>query len=148
MKVLFLSALAIALSGCHAIAGDSERASLDVKLIGVWTGEYLEQGGTLKRWIQTRNADGTYTIEFSFTAADHTVSSFVESGRWWIKEGLFHEIALPEKGHPDKYRYSFKNKDCVSFVLVESEGFSEDDSYVFSECLEANSPPANLGKSI
>ena len=149
MRVLFLSVLAIALCGCHAITGANQRNSLDVKLIGVWAGEYLEEGGTLKRWMQTRNADGTYTIEFSFTAADETVSSFVESGRWWIKDGLFHEIALPEKGHPDKYRYSFKKKDCVSFVLVESEGFAEEeDSYVFSECLEADSPPANFGKSI
>lgn len=149
MKLFVLPFLAIALLGCSAITAGNQRPLLDVKLIGVWTGEYLEEGGTLKRWTQTRNADGTYTIEFSFTVADDTSRGFTESGRWWIKDGLFHEIAVPEKGHPDKYRYSFKKKDCVSFVLVESEGFAEEeDSYVFSECLEADSPPANFGKSI
>lgn len=149
MKLLFLPFIVTALLGCHAITNHTQRPSLDVKLIGVWSGEYLEEGGTIKRWTQTRNADGTYSIDFSFTAADETTKSFTESGRWWIKDGLFHEIALPEKGHPDKYRYSFKKKDCVSFVLVESEGFAEEeDSYAFSECLEADSPPANFGKSI
>jgi len=149
MKWLFLPFLTLVLLGCQMISAGNQRPSLDVKLIGVWTGEYLEEGGTLKRWKQTRNADGTYIIEFSFTEKDETARDFTESGRWWIKDGLFHEIALPEKGQPDKYRYSFKNKDCVSFTLVESEGFAEEEnSYVFSECLETDSPPANFRNSI
>ncbi|QOJ23427.1 MAG: hypothetical protein HRU78_06970 [Gammaproteobacteria bacterium] len=149
MKLLFLLFVAIVLLGCQMISTINQRPVLDVKLIGVWTGEYLEEGGALKRWKQVRNADGTYRIEFSFTEKDETVKSFIESGRWWIQGGLFHEIALPEKGHPDKYRYSFKKKDCVSFELVESEGFTEEeDSYKFSECLEADSPPANFSNSI
>jgi hypothetical protein len=149
MKLLFLPFLALVLLGCQMISAGNQGSLLDVKLIGVWTGEYLEEGGTLKRWRQTRNADGTYVIEFSFTEKDETARDFTESGRWWIKDGLFHEIALPEKGRPDKYRYSFKKKDCVSFVLVESEGFAEEeDSYVFNECLEADSLPANFSNSI
>jgi len=149
MKLLFLPFWVLILLGCQMISTGNQRPSLDVKLIGVWSGEYLEEGGTLKRWKQTRNADGSYIIEFSFTEKDETARDFTESGRWWIKDGLFHEIALPEKGHPDKYRYSFKKKGCVSFQLVESEGFAEEEgSYVFSECLEADSPPANFSNSI
>lgn len=149
MKLLFLPFLGLILLGCQMISAGNHRPALDVKLIGVWTGEYLEEGGTLKRWKQTRNADGTYIVEFSFMEKDETARDFTESGRWWIKDGLFHEIALPEKGHPDKYRYSFKKKGCVSFQLVESEGFAEEEgSYVFSECLEADSPPANFSNSI
>ena len=149
MKLLFLPLLALILLGCQTISADNQRLPLDVKLIGVWTGEYLEGGGTLKRWRQTRNADGSYIIEFSFKEKDETARDFTESGRWWIKNGLFHEIALPEKGHPDIYRYSFKKKDCVSFELVESEGFAEEeDRYNFSKCLEADSPPVNFSNSI
>lgn len=149
MRLLFLSCLVPVLLGCQMISVGNQRSSLDVKLIGIWAGEYLEEGGTLKRWKQTRNADGTYVIAFSFTEKDETARDFTESGRWWIQDGLFHEIAVPEKGHPDKYRYSFKNKDCVSFELVESEGFAEEENrYIFSECLEADSPPANFSNSI
>lgn len=149
MKLIWGALLAMGLLGCSAITAGNQRSSVDVKLIGVWTGEYLEEGGTLKRWTQTRNADGTYVIEFSFTGVDGTVRGFIESGRWWIMDGLFHEIALPEKGYPDKYQYSFKNKACVNFALVESEGFAEEaDSYMFSECLVADSPPVRIGESI
>ncbi len=149
MKLLFLPFLALVLLSCQMISAGHQRPSLDVKLIGVWLGEYLEEGGTLKRWKQTRNADGTYIIEFSFSEKDDMARYFTESGRWWVKNGLFHEIALPEKGYPDKYRYSFNKKDCVSFELMESEGFAEEEgSYVFSECLEADSPPANFSNSI
>ena len=149
MKLLFLPFWVLILLGCQMISTGNQRPSLDVKLIGVWSGEYLEEGGTLKRWKQTRNADGSYIIEFSFTEKDETARDFTESGRWWIKDGLFHEIALPEKGHPDKYRYSFKKKGCVGSQLVESKGFAEEEgSYVFSECLEADSPPANFSNSI
>jgi hypothetical protein len=149
MRLVWGALLALSFLSCSAITAGDQRSSVDVKLIGVWTGEYLEEGGTLKRWTQTRNADGTYAIEFSFTGVDGTVRGFIESGRWWIKDGLFHEIALPEKGYPDKYQYFFRKKECVDFVLVESEGFAEEpDSYVFSECLTADSPPARIGGSI
>lgn len=149
MKLFFWLLLAMNLFGCEAIIAANQRPYVDVKLIGVWKGEYTEQDGTIKRWVQTRNADGTYAIEFSFTELEGTTQSFTESGRWWVKEGLFHEIALPDMGQPDKYQYSFKEKGCVSFVLVESNGLTEStDSYVFSECLIEDSPPANFNGSI
>ena len=145
MKLFWGLFLAIILSGCEVITAVDQRPFIDVKLIGVWKGEYLEEGGTLRRWIQTRNADGTYAIEFSFTEVSGATKSFTESGRWWIQDGLFHEIALPDKEQPDKYQYSFKANACVSFVLAESEGGN---GYAFSECLEADSPPATISGSI
>lgn len=137
------------LMSCGVIANTPQRPSLDVKLIGVWTGEYLEEGGALKSWVQTRNADGTYSIDFSFKEPDGTIRSFTESGRWWIKENLFHEFAAPEMAHPDKYRYTFQEKNCVRFELIESDGYTEEaGTYVFNECLTADSPPAVFGESI
>ncbi|WP_293005272.1 hypothetical protein [Nitrosomonas sp.] len=149
MKRFFLMLLTISLLGCNAITAINQRSFIDVKLIGVWEGEYVEESGTVKKWTQIRNADGTYTIDFSFTELDDTTKSFTESGRWWVKGGLFYEVALPQEGRPDKYQYFSKKKDCVSFVLVESDGLAEGmGSYEFSECLVADSPPATIGDSI
>lgn len=149
MRQFFLIFLTISLLGCSAITAVNQRSFIDVKLIGVWEGEYVEESGTVKRWTQTRNADGTYTIDFSFTGLDGAVRNFTESGKWWIKGSLFYEVALPQKGAPDKYQYSFKKKECVSFVLVESYELAEGSSnYEFSECLVTDSPPATIGGSI
>ena len=149
MKLFFCVFWVIGLLGCEAITAANQRPYIDIKLIGVWKGEYTEQDGTIKSWTQKRNADGTYAIEFSFTELEDTAKSFAESGRWWVQDGFFHEIALPDRGRPDKYQYFFKEKECVSFVLVESNGLTEStDSYVFSECLVEDSPPANFGGSI
>ena len=149
MKLVFLVLLAISLLGCNAITAANQSPFIDVKLVGVWKGEYTKQSGTIKSWTQTRNADGTYTIEFSFTKPDNTTKSFMESGRWWVRDALFYEIALPDMTQPDKYKYSFKEKECVSFVLIESNGLIEGiDAYSFRECLIADSPPASIGSSI
>ncbi len=138
------------LTGCEGISKLVRPSSIDVKLIGVWKGEHREEGGTIKRWLQTRNADGTYEIEFSFTESDGATKSFSEAGRWWVQDGIFYEVALPEKEQPDKYRYFFNIRECVSFVLIEKEQSATDstDSYAFSECLIADSPPATIGRSI
>lgn len=136
-------------AGCGITASTAQRPALDVKLIGMWSGEYLEEGGTLKSWVQTRNADGTYSIDFSFKEPDGSVKSFTEAGRWWIKENLFHELAAADMTHPDKYRYTFLDKHCARFQLIESDGYAEDiDSYTFTECLIADSPPATLSETI
>lgn len=149
MKLFFWVFQAISMLGCNAITAANQSPFIEVKLIGVWKGEHTEQGGTIKSWIQTRNADGTYAIEFSFKEPDDTIKSFTESGRWWIQGALFYEIALPDMAQPDKYKYFFKEKDCVSFVLVESNGLPEGiNAYSFRECLIADSPPASIGSSI
>ena len=99
MKLVFLVLLAISLLGCNAITAANQSPFIDVQLIGLWKGEHTEQSGTIKSWTQIRNADGTYTIEFSFKEPDDTTKSFTESGRWWIQDALFYEIALPDMAH-------------------------------------------------
>lgn len=147
MKLIFLVLLAISLFGCEVISNANQHSFIDVKLIGTWEGEYTEQGGTIKSWTQTRKADGTYLIEFSFTELDGTTKRFTESGRWWVKEDLFHEIASSGMEQPDRYQYHFKRKNCVNFVLVESNGLAENiDSYEFSECLSEDSPLVSAGR--
>ncbi len=149
MKLFFWVLLAISLLGCNAITVANQPPFIDIKLIGVWKGEYTEKSGTIKSWIQTRNADGTYTIEFSFKEPDDTIKSFTESGRWWVQDALFYEIVLLDMAQPDKYKYSFKEKECVSFLLVESNGLIEGiDAYSFRECAITDSSPVSMDSSI
>lgn len=132
----------IALSGCEVISTLNQREFVDVKLIGVWAGEYLEKEGTLKEWIQTRHTDGTYTIDFSYRETDGNVKRFSESGKWWVKDRLFHEMAQMDMQRPDKYRYRLEGK-CVYFELVEdSELMDQFDDYSFDECLIEDSQQA------
>ncbi len=137
----------IALLGCEVISSINQREFMDVKLIGVWAGEYLDKEGTLKKWIQTRNADGTYTIDFSYRETDGGVKRFSESGRWWVKDKLFHEMALMDMQRPDKYRYRLDEK-CVYFELVEDgELMDQFEDYSFNECLIENSHQANINEN-
>lgn len=141
MKLFFMSFLLIGLFGCEAIISQSQRPFIDVKLIGVWEGEYIEKTGTIKKWMQIRKADGSYKIDFSFQEIDGSVNQFSESGKWWVQDGLFHELAPSWMKEADIYQYQFKKRDCVSFVLVSgNESTEEVDGYEFTECLAKDAP--------
>ena len=140
MKLIVVVFLMVGLLGCEAITNANQRPYIDVKLIGVWEGEYIEKRGTIKKWKQVRKADGTYKIDFSYTEVDGAVNNFSEIGKWWIKDGLFHELAPSWMEEPDIYQYQFK-KNCVSFVLVSgNESTVVEEDYAFSECIPEDAP--------
>ncbi len=141
MKLFFMSFLLIGLLGCEAIINQSQRPFIDVKLIGVWEGEYIEKTGTIRKWVQIRKADGSYKIDFSFQEINGDVSQFTESGKWWVQDGLFHELAPSWMEEADIYQYQFKKRDCVSFALVSGNESTEAiDDYEFTECLAKDAP--------
>ncbi len=146
MKLFFIIFLSISLLGCEALIKANQRPHIDVKLIGIWEGEYIEKNGTLKKWVQTRKADGSYQINFSFTEIDGTINSFSESGKWWIKDGLFHELEPSWMKEADIYQYQFKSQDCIHFELVSGNDLTKDidDDYTFSECLVKDAPLVHL----
>lgn len=134
----------IALLGCEVISSINKREFVDVRLIGIWAGEYREKNGTLKKWIQTRNADGSYIIDFSYHETNGEMKSFTESGKWWVKNRFFHEMTQTDMRRPDKYRYHVADK-CVYFELVEdSELVTQFEEYSFNECLTNDSPQASI----
>lgn len=140
-----LAVLSIAaLSGCESIPTD-HRSVIDDKLIGTWTGEYSEKDGATKSWTQQRKADGTYSIDFKFMAQDGTINRFSEAGQWWVKDGLFHEIAPAWMQQPGSYQYHFKDDShCIEFLLVDSlESIEEVGQYQFVECLSEDVPLAS-----
>lgn len=123
---------------CTAVAADS---SVDVRLIGTWQGEYDEEDGSLKSWVQTRSENGTYQIEFHFAEADGAVHRLAEEGKWWIESGLFYEIAPSWMTQPDAYQYRFQDNGCIEFLLVASHESAEDvGRYRFVECLSGRQP--------
>lgn len=110
-------------------------------MIGNWQGEYTEKDGSLKSWVQTRNGDGSYRIEFRFVELDGTVYRLEETGKWWVKKNLFHEIATSQMQQPDVYQYRFQDNGCIEFLLVESNESPEDiGHYRFVECLSDDQP--------
>lgn len=135
--LVVLNCVAIAVAAIH-----SNRASpVDVRMIGLWQGEYTEKEGALKSWRQTRNEDGSYQIEFRFIENDGTVNRLVEEGQWWIEKGLFYEIAPSWMTLPDAYQYRFLDDGCIEFLLVESHESAEDvGQYQFVECLSELQP--------
>ncbi|MBX3639347.1 MAG: hypothetical protein KIS65_08485 [Nitrosomonas sp.] len=130
---------------CTAIAVQSGQhtsdSSVDVRMIGIWQGEYAEKDGALKSWVQTRNEDGTYRIEFRFVETDGTMHPLTEEGQWWIENGLFYELAPSWMEQPDVYQYRFQDDGCITFLLVESQTSAEDvGQYRFVECLSHHQP--------
>lgn len=143
---LILAVLCLAvLSGCETVSEDHRQSSIDDRLIGSWEGEYTEKDGSVKSWIQTRKADGRYSIEFKFLELDGTINRLTEDGKWWIKDGLFHEITSARMERPDSYQYHFKGDRCIEFLLVDSyESIEEIGQYRFVECLSEEVPLALL----
>ncbi len=127
------------LFGCSTITDSHPPLRIDNRLVGVWSGEHEEQDGSTRSWTQERRADGTYSIDFIFMERDGMISRLTETGRWWVKDGLFHELELPYMRRPDSYQYRFKDNRCIEFLLVASED-SDDDigRYRFVECLSVN----------
>ncbi|MCB1936005.1 MAG: hypothetical protein KDF59_08690 [Nitrosomonas sp.] len=145
MKLFFKSLiLLLFLNGTTILAAIDQHAqglSLDVRMIGIWQGEYTEKDGALKSWIQTRNEDGSYRIEFRFIELDGTIHRLTEEGKWWIDKGLFYEITPSWMTQPDAYQYHFQDNGCIAFLLVESYKSAEDvGQYQFVECLSDSQP--------
>ncbi len=140
-----LMVCSVALFACSTVADNSHPQQIDDKLIGIWTGEYDEEDGTTRSWTQTRKANGTYSIDFIFMEPDGAINRLTETGQWWVKDGLFHEIESPWMERPDSYQYQFKDDGCIEFLLVASEESSDDiGQYRFVECLSDDVPMAAL----
>lgn len=123
------------------VDGDAQDASVDVRMLGVWQGEYREKDGSLKSWVQIRREDGSYRIEFRFSEPDGTLHHLAEEGKWWIEDGLFYERVLSWMAQPDVYRYRFKDDGCIDFLLVESHVSADEvGHYRFVECLSDSQP--------
>lgn len=93
----------------------SNGKQIDEKLVGVWFGSETDKQikGVSKKWEMTRNADGTFIIDFEFTQNGHTQNT-QETGNWWIENGKFYEYH-DYSNETDVYEYKPMGKTRVKF---------------------------------
>jgi hypothetical protein len=89
--------------------------------VGIWEGEYVNNEGRKERtWIQTRSADGTFSIVF----VHHTEKGIYKTrgrGKWWLEGDRFYEISPDVMKKPDVYQFEILSEDEIRFKSVEKD---------------------------
>ena len=112
MKKILNSGLVVMLMTFFVVSCSTQYKTLengmkiDNRLVGVWSGSEKDQqiDGVEKKWDMTRNADGTFVLDFAFTQNGRTQET-QETGNWWVKGNKFYEYH-EESGKTDVYTYS------------------------------------------
>ena len=106
---------------------------IDNRLVGVWSGSEKDQqiDGVSKKWNMTRNADGTFILDFVFTQNGRT-QEIQETGNWWIEGNKFYEYH-EESGKTDVYTYSVLNENQIKFKSQSISVGMNNDSYEFTD---------------
>jgi hypothetical protein len=107
--------------------------SIDQRLVGSWSGSEAndQTQGMQKSWVMARTSTGSFTLDFRVTYDGQAPQQIIETGRWWIEDGLFYEYH-DSSGLTDVYAYEILNKRQVRFsAQTLSPGNQDDDEYVF-----------------
>ena len=106
---------------------------IDNRLVGVWSGSEKDQqiDGVEKKWDMTRNADGTFVLDFAFTQNGRTQET-QETGNWWVKGNKFYEYH-EESGKTDVYTYSVLSENQIKFKSQSISVGMNNDSYEFTD---------------
>lgn len=109
----------------------SNGSQIDEKLVGVWTGSEIDKQikGVSKEWEMTRNEDGTFVLDFTFTKDGETHHS-EETGKWWIENGRFYEYHNGSD-QTDIYEYKKMGRTKVKFKSKSMSTDMNTDSYEF-----------------
>lgn len=108
--------------------------SIDQRLVGSWGGSETDDQleGMKKSWVMERTESGTFSLDFQVTYRGQAPQQIIETGRWWIKDGLFYEYHNVS-GQTDVYAYDVLNKQQIRFRshTLSSGGAHDDDAYTF-----------------
>ena len=77
----------------------------------------------------TRNADGTFVLDFVFTQNGRSQET-QETGNWWVEGNKFYEFH-EESGKTDIYTYSVLNENQIKFKSQTISIDMNNDSYEF-----------------
>ncbi|MGZ5196644.1 MAG: lipocalin family protein [Kaistella sp.] len=104
---------------------------IDNRLVGVWSGSEKDQqiDGIEKKWDMTRNADGTFVLDFVFTQNGRSQET-QETGNWWVEGNKFYEFH-EESGKTDIYTYSVLSENQIKFKSQSISVGMNNDSYEF-----------------
>ncbi len=122
--------------GCVAKYRVPEGATYNVEFVGKWEGEHFNnEGNYLRKWFQTRNSDGTYELELTYLDSNGKfLDKEIQTGNWWVSNGLFHEISPGRMSKPEIYAFEFIGNDKIEFKSVQLDTSSDEkDSYSFTD---------------
>ena len=119
LKITFIAILIPLFAGCPAPKSETEKPPvvsgkeecpnyLYETLIGVWQGEqYVKSDDTWNRWVNSRNADGTYRIDFTITNEKKIITAY-EEGLWAYSRCLYSVIVQTVDGEPVVYQEVYR----------------------------------------
>ena len=89
--------------------------NLDERLLGSWSGSEKNQlmEGVESTWIQHRFSNGEFILLAIYNQYGELISG-AEKGKWWIENGLFHELHY-SSGKTDIYEYEVLDANRVKF---------------------------------
>lgn len=124
----------------------SNGKQIDKRLAGEWAGSETDKQieGMQKKWVMTRNTDGTFVLDFTFTQ-DGETNKNIETGTWWIQDGKFYE-AHSESGMTDIYTYDVLDKNHIKFRAVKSSMDMNTDSYEFIDTRKIDAKESNSAR--
>ena len=74
--------------------------------------------------------DGTYLLLSTAIPKKGEVESFAERGKWWIENGLFHELHFVS-GKTDIYTFEVLDDEHIKFKLKSTEFNPANSNYEF-----------------
>ena len=89
----------------------------DARFVGVWKGSEKDNQvkGLSKEWTMTRNADGTFIINFSIKSKNLDDKNFVQKGKWWIKGEKLYQYNEVTK-MTNVYNFEILNENQIRFI--------------------------------
>ncbi|ACU07488.1 hypothetical protein FIC_01038 [Flavobacteriaceae bacterium 3519-10] len=129
---LFVLLVSLVFSSCSTnLLSVANGKKIDNRLVGVWSGSEKDQQleGVEKSWDMTRNADGTFVLDFIFTQ-DGRSQETQETGNWWVQGNKFYEYH-EESGKTDVYTYTVLNENQIKFKSESISVGMNNDGYEF-----------------
>ena len=129
---LFVLLVSLVFSSCSTnLLSVANGKKIDNRLVGVWSGSEKDQQleGVEKSWDMTRNADGTFVLDFIFTQ-DGRSQETQETGNWWVQGNKFYEYH-EESGKTDVYIYTVLNENQIKFKSESISVGMNNDGYEF-----------------
>ena len=126
----------VSITACATVRDTDSHSPTNKMMTGTWQGGHLMKDGTQKSWQQIRNNDGSYSLYFNYIQTNGETFQATETGKWWIENGLFHEISPSRSKQPDIYQYEFYNNNtCLKFDQISRDPSGDEyDGYSFTEC--------------
>ena len=152
LKFLFAFLVYFAVLSCSGTFSTlPDGKQIDNRLVGEWAGseENNQMEGVKKSWVMKRLKNGSFSLEFT-VEENGDVSSFEETGTWWVENGKFYEFHDFTK-KTDHYSYEVLNKNQVKFKAEHIGVEMNKSDYEFIDTRktpEKNKKKGELGLSI